>query len=119
MPRPRLPRTQWLADSLRVETRPASLADDQENSRVFSACLDEMGEVRLRLMLSCYGPGTETRPKARYFFLLGESATIHARGLDEAAWFREELLGWLKSLDGVRLEEVVDSVTTDNGDPAQ
>jgi hypothetical protein len=56
-------------------------------------------------MISCYGPGTETKPKARYFFVLGESATVHCRGLDEATWFREELLKWLKSLDGLRLEQ--------------
>ena len=107
MPRPRLPRTQWNEDSLRVEISTAGVVDEPENQKIFSACLGELNEVRLRLMISCYGPGTETKPKARYFFVLGESATIHARGLDEATWFREELLKWLKGLDGIRLGQEV------------
>ena len=106
MPRPRLPKTQWSKDSIRVEVSPASVVDDAENTKVFSACLGELNEVRMRLMLSCYGPGTETKPKARYFFVLGESATVHCRGLEEVEWFREELLKWLKGLDGIRLEKV-------------
>ena len=106
MPRPRLPKTQWDKDSIRVEVKSSGLIDEPENIKIFAACLGELNEVRLRLMLSCYGPGTETKPKARYFFLLGESATVHCRGLDETEWFRTELLKWLKSLDGVRLEKV-------------
>jgi hypothetical protein len=90
-----------------VEISTAGVVDEPENQKIFSACLGELNEVRLRLMISCYGPGTETKPKARYFFVLGESATIHARGLDEATWFREELLKWLKGLDGIRLEQEV------------
>ncbi len=103
-PRPRFPRTQWADDSIRVEVRPAGLADEPENVKVFEACLGELNEVKLRLMLGCYGPGTETRPKPKYHWILGESATIHCRDLDVAEWFREQLLAWLKSLDGVRLE---------------
>lgn len=106
MPRPRLPRTQWLDDSIRVDVRPAGLADEPENAKIFAACLDELNEVRLRLMISCYGPGTETKPKSRYYFLLGESATVHCKDIDSSTWFREQLLAWLKGLDGVRLEQV-------------
>ncbi len=106
MPRPRLPKTQWSTDSIRVEVKAAGITDDPENIKVFSACLGELNEVRLRLMLSCYGPGTETKPKARYFFLLGESATVHCKDLDTTEWFRLELLKWLKGLDGIRLEQV-------------
>jgi hypothetical protein len=109
-PRPRLPKTQWAEDSIRVEVRPAGLTDEPENQKVFAACLSELNEVRLRLMVSCYGPGTETAPKSKYYFLIGESATVHARGLDEVTWFRESLLTWLKSLDGVRLEKVEEAV---------
>lgn len=105
-PRPRLPRTQWDDDSIRVEIRSAGIVDEPENVKVFEACLGELNEVKIRLMLGCYGPGTETKPKAKYFWLLGESATIHCRDLEVAAWFREELLKWLKSLDGIRLEAV-------------
>ena len=104
-PRPRLPKTQWNDDSIRVEVKAAGLVDEPANVEVFSACLGEMNEVRLRLMLGCYGPGTETKPKAKYFWLLGESATVHCKDLDVANWFREQLLLWLKSLDGVRLEK--------------
>jgi hypothetical protein len=107
-PRPRLPKTQWQDDSIRVEVKSASLADEPANQEVFSACLEEMGSVKLRLMLSCYGPGTETKPKPKYHWILGESATILCRGLEEADWFRSELLKWLKSLDGIRLARVED-----------
>ena len=103
-PRPRLPKTQWADDSIRVEVKASGVVDEPENAKVFEACLAELNEVKLRLMLGCYGPGTEGKPKARYFWLLGESATIHCKDLEVAIWFREELLKWLKSLDGVRLE---------------
>ena len=106
MPRPRLPKTQWDQDNIRVDVKAAGLVDEPENQKVFEACLGELNEVRMRLMLGCYGPGTEAKAKARYFWLLGESATIHLRDVDSATWFREELLKWLKSLDGVRLEAV-------------
>jgi hypothetical protein len=104
MPRPRLPRTQWNDDSIRVEVKAAGVVDEPANEEVF-----EMGSIRLRLMVGCYGPGTTTHPKPAYRWLLGESATILCRGLDEATWFREELLKWLKSLDGVRLARVEDA----------
>ena len=103
-PRPRLPRAQWSDDSLRVEVKSSGLVDEPENQKVFEACLGELNEVKLRLMIGCYGPGSETKPKPKYYWLLGESATIHCKDLDTADWFREALLAWLKGLDGVRLE---------------
>ena len=103
-PRPRLPRTQWADDSIRVEVKIAGIVDEPSNQQVFEACLGELNEIRLRVMVGCYGPGSEERPKPRYSWLLGESATVRCRGLDEATWFREQLLAWLKSLDGVKLE---------------
>lgn len=106
MPRPRLPKTQWGDDSIRVEVKAAGLTDEPENAKVFEACLSEMGSVRLRLMVGCYGPGTVTKPKPAYRWLLGESATILCRDTEVASWFREQLLAWLKSLDGVRLAAV-------------
>jgi hypothetical protein len=107
-PRPRLPRTQWNEDSIRVDVKAAGLTDEPGNVEVFDACLAEMNEIRLRLMVGCYGPGTMTKPKPAYRWLLGESATIHCRDLDVAEWFREQLLAWLKSLDGIKLEKVDD-----------
>jgi hypothetical protein len=105
-PRPRLPKTQWSDDSIRVEVKSAGLVDEPANQEVFEACLAEMNEVRLRLMVGCYGPGTEAKTKPKYHWLLGESATIRCRDLDTAEWFRENLLEWLKGLDGVRLERI-------------
>jgi hypothetical protein len=101
-----LPKTQWQDDSLRVEIKQAGLVDEPGNQEVFEACLSEMGSVRLRLMVGCYGPGTEEKPKPCYRWLLGESATILCRDLEVADWFRSELLKWLKSLDGVKLQRV-------------
>ena len=108
MPRPRLPKTQWNADNIRVEVKSSSIVDEPENQKVFDACLGELNEVKFRLMLGCYGPGTETKSKARYYWLLGESATVHCKDIDTSTWFRESLLAWLKSLDGVKLEVVSD-----------
>jgi len=107
-PRPRLPKTQWNNDNIRVEVKAAGVVDEPANTEVFEACLSEMGSVRLRLMLGSYGPGTVSKPKPAYRWLLGESATILCRDIDTVTWFREELLKWLKSLDGVRLEQVED-----------
>jgi hypothetical protein len=90
----------------------ASVVDEPANVEVFEACLAEMGSVRLRLMLGSYGPGTETKPKPIYRWLLGESATILCRDLDCVTWFREELMKWLKSLDGVKLQKVEDEEDT-------
>ena len=105
-PRPRLPKTQWNEDSIRVDVKAAGLTDEPSNVEVFEACLGEMGSIRLRIMLGCYGPGTVEKPKPTYRWLLGESATILCRDLDSANWFRETLLEWLKSLDGVQLAPV-------------
>ena len=105
-PRPRLPKTQWGEDSIRVEVKYSSLVDEPENVKVFEACLSELGSVRMRLMLGSYGPGTMAKPKPAYRWLLGESATILCRDVDTVNWFREQLLAWLKSLDGVQLAEV-------------
>lgn len=107
-PRPRLPKTQWNEDSIRVEVKAAGLIDEPENVKVFEACHAEMGAVRLRLMLGCYGPGTTTKPKPAYRWLLGESATVLCRDLEVCDWFRSELLAWLKSLDGIQLARVDD-----------
>ena len=63
-PRPRLPKMQWADDSIRVENRTPGPADEEENIKIFSACHAELNEVRLRLMVGCYGPGTETSPKS-------------------------------------------------------
>ena len=114
-PRPRLPKTQWADDSIRVEVRPAGIVDEPENTKVFEACLGEMGSVKLRLMLGCYGPGTATSPKPKYHWILGESATILCRDIDTCSWLREELLKWLKSLDGIRLEVVGGEEDTETG----
>jgi hypothetical protein len=98
----------WDQDSIRVEVKAAGLTDEPANTEVFEACLGEMGSIRLRLMVGCYGPGTVSKPKPAYRWLLGESATILCKDLDTVTWFREELLKWLKSLDGIRLEPVED-----------
>lgn len=108
-PRPRLPKMQWADDSIRVETRTPGPADEEENIKIFSACHAELNEVRLRLMVGCYGPGTETSPKSKYYWALGESVSVHCRDVETCEWFREQLLGWLKSLDGVRLERQPDA----------
>ena len=50
-PRPRLPKTQWADDSIRVEVKSAGLADEPENQKVFEACLGELNAVKFRLML--------------------------------------------------------------------
>src|ERR1700688_2050710 len=107
-PRPRLPKTQWADDSIRVEVKAAGVVDEPENQKVMEACLGELNEIRMRVMVGSYGPGTEDKGKARYYWLLGESASVHCRDLEPADWFRSELLKWLKSLDGIKLDRVED-----------
>jgi hypothetical protein len=102
---------QWSDDSIRVDTKTAGLTDEPENQKVFEACLDELNEIRLRVMIGCYGPGTEAKSKSRYYWLLGESATVHCRDIEVSTWFREQLTEWLKGLDGIRLEEVPEEAT--------
>lgn len=108
-PRPRLPKTMWQDDSIRVEVKASGVVDEPENQKIFKACLGELNEIRMRLMLGCYGPGTETKPKSRYYWLLGESVSVHCRDVESCEWFREELLKWLKSLDGIKLERIDES----------
>jgi hypothetical protein len=98
----------WQDDSIRVEVKSSSVVDEPENLKVMEACLGELNEIRVRVMLGCYGPGTEDKPKSRYYWLMGESALVHCRGVEEATWFRESLLTWLKSLDGVKLQRIED-----------
>lgn len=114
MPRPRLPKTQWDQDSIRVETKTASVVDEPENTKVFEACLNEMQAARLRVMVGCYGPGTETRGKPKYHWILGESATVLCRDVEVVNWFRQALLDWLKSLDGIRLEPIAETEEVTN-----
>ena len=97
---------QWGEESIRVEARRASVSDEPENQKVLEACNDEFGEVRFRVMVGAYGPGTDQKPKPRYWWLLGESATVHCRNVDIANWFRDELMKWIKDKDGVTLEVV-------------
>jgi hypothetical protein len=111
-PRPRLPKTQWADDSIRVEAKAAGIVDEPENLKVMEACLSELNEVKFRVMLGCYGPGTEEKNKARYYWLLGESASVHCRDIEAATWFREEFRKWLESLDSIRLERVEDEEET-------
>jgi hypothetical protein len=108
-----LPKTQWDQDSIRVETKTAGVVDEPENQKIFEACVSELNEVRARVMVGSYGPGTVDKGKSRYYWLLGESATVHCRDVDTMNWFREQLLAWLKSLDGIRLERIEDTDETE------
>jgi hypothetical protein len=96
----------WQDDNIRVEVKSASVVDEPENQKVFEACHAELNEIRARVMVGSYGPGTVDKGKSRYYWLLGESATIHCRDVDTMNWFREQLFTWLKSLDGIRLQRV-------------
>lgn len=96
----------WAEESIQVELRSPSITQEPENQKIFEISHSGLGEVRFRLMLGCYGPGTEQKPTPRYYWTLGESVTIHCKDVPIANWFREELMKWLKSLDGVVLERV-------------
>jgi hypothetical protein len=54
-------------------TKPSDLDD---NRNVARAAFSAMGQCRLRLSVAMYAPGTTSRPKPRYYWVLGSSATI-------------------------------------------
>jgi len=79
--------------------------DEPENRRVLDACQERFGEVRMRITWGAYGPGTTTKPTPRYWWLLGENATVICRNSDVANWFRAELRNFIQDMDGVVLKE--------------
>jgi hypothetical protein len=97
---------QWGEESIKAEVRLASTQQEEENSKIMRISGDGLGEVRLRVMVGCYGPGTVEKPTNRYYWMLGESATVKCRDVDVAVWFREQLMNFIKQLDNVTLEVV-------------
>jgi len=83
---------------------PDALREEPENQKVLSACHGAFGEIRIRLNLGFYGPGTVEKPKPRYWWALGESCTLVCKDVDVANWFREQLKDFVLGLDGVVLE---------------
>jgi hypothetical protein len=79
-------------------TKPSDLED---NRNVARAAFTSMGQCRLRLSVAMYAPGTASKPKARYYWILGSSATIVCKtpaALDEVMRRLQaltiELNGW-------------------------
>ena len=97
--------TKWGEESIQVQVKtPDALRDEPENQKVIEACDSRFGEVRMRLMWGFYGPGTTDKPRPRYWWAIGESATVICKNPDVANWFREQLKEWLCGMDGVILE---------------
>lgn len=57
----------------------ASPADLENNRQAVMAALHAMGQVRIRLNLDVYAPGTPSMPRSRYYCLCGSSPTIVCR----------------------------------------
>lgn len=97
---------QWTAnESLHAQVNEPAIRDESENARMVQLGQRLAGSVRVRVMWGVYGPGTEQKPKKRYWWMLGENATIVCRDEKVYGWFREQLKAWLRDLDGVVLEE--------------
>ncbi len=96
----------WKADeSIRAMVSSADpVQDEPDNRKVLEACQARFGEVRMRVNIGAYGPGTTAKPTPRYWWMLGENATVVCRNPDVANWFRDELKNFIQNLDGVVLE---------------
>lgn len=85
-----------------------SLSDLQNNRNVVMAALQAKREVRIRVNIDLYGPGTQDNPKARYYAMMGSSPTITCRtsaavehALDRIREVVVELNGWIEVSDAV------------------
>jgi hypothetical protein len=96
----------WGESSIHVIVKRPGLSIEPENQKVLEASCLYGEEVRMRLSVGVYGPGTVEKPRPRIWWLLGESATVVCKDVEISNWFRDELMTWLKSLDGVVLEVV-------------
>jgi hypothetical protein len=101
----------WVGgESVRASVKnPDAFHDEPENQKVLNVCYEKYGEVKFRINIGAYGPGTMEKPRPRFWWLLGESATIVCRNVDVANWFREEFKEFIRGLDGVELEGVDES----------
>jgi hypothetical protein len=93
-------------ESIRIQVKSASPPEKEENRKIAQVCVQEYNAVRIRITWGKYGPGTVDKPTPRYYWDLGESATVTCRTEDIGEWFVEELKRWIKSMDGVMLEVV-------------
>lgn len=93
-------------ESVRAKVTQADVSERSENRKVLDACVGEYGGVRLRIAWGAYGPGTEQKPTPRYWWMLGENATVTCRDADVAEWFIGELKKFIAQMDGVELEVV-------------
>lgn len=96
---------QWGEESIHASVKtPDPLQDEPENQKVLKVCHDRFGEVRLRINIGAYGPGTVEKPHSRFWWLLGESATVICKDPEICNWFREQLKEWVRGMDGIVLE---------------
>ena len=84
-----------------------SPSDIQNNRNVVMAALQSKREVRIRVNIDLYGPGTPDNPKARYYAMMGSSPTITCKSIEAVEYalkrVREvvvELNGWAQEGEG-------------------
>lgn len=51
-------------------------ADVEDNRNAVRAAFASKRQAKMRINIGVYGPGTETHPKARYYWFLGFTPTV-------------------------------------------
>lgn len=65
--------------------------NEQDNHQALAAALLDKGEVRLRVQVGVYGPGTAENRKSRYWWMLGQSMSVVAADVREGERFLRDL----------------------------
>lgn len=73
--------------------------DVENNNNVFNAAFAAMGEVRIRLNMDIYAPGTRSNPKARYYTLCGSAPTVVCRTPEAVAETLQRIYELVQSLN--------------------
>ena len=96
----------WIEDeSFHVLVKePDSIRHEPSNQKILRACHEYANGIRIRVMWGGFGPGTEDCPSSRYWWMLGENATVICRDMAAANFFREKLKEFIRDLDGAVLE---------------
>jgi hypothetical protein len=71
--------------------------NEQDNRQSLEAALLDKGEVRLRVQVGVYGPGTAENRKSRYWWMLGQSMSVVAADVQEGERFLRDLRAFVEA----------------------
>ena len=82
-----------------------SPADISNNRNVVMAAFQKSREVRIRLNIDIYGPGTEQNPRSRYYSMCGTAPTITCRSMAGVQHTMDRIYQLVTELNGWHPEE--------------